>query len=237
MPDISRATTEALNRRLGAGTPEAIVEAALNPGEGLRAGVLSSFGAEAAVLLSFVARVAPQTPVIFLDTGMHFLQTLSYRDQLARHFGLTNLRILTPSDAERIEEDPMGALWRSDTDACCDLRKTRPLDRALADIDLVITGRKRHQTAERATMQAFELFGGRIRANPLMNWSAEQIEARFEAEGLPRHPLTEHGYPSIGCWPCTRSVEADEDKRAGRWSGATKTECGIHLDRRPVAAH
>ena len=227
----------ALNHALHEETPEAIIDLALRQGRGLRAGVLSSFGAEAAVLLSLVAKVDPMTPVVFLDTGMHFLQTLSYRDRLASHFGLTDLRIVTPSEAERSAEDPRDTLWRADPDACCDLRKTRPLDRALADIDLVITGRKRRQTAERAAMQAFEPFDGRIRANPLMHWSADQVEARFRAEGLPRHPLSEHGYPSIGCWPCTRSVEADEDRRAGRWSGAEKTECGIHLDRRPVAAH
>ncbi|WP_428149754.1 phosphoadenylyl-sulfate reductase [Brevundimonas sp.] len=210
---------------------ESILWVALKDNQGLRPGVLSSFGAESAVLLSLVARIDPTTPIVFIDTGMHFLQTLSYRDLLARHFGLTDIRIATPFKSDLEGTDPSGALWRTDPNACCDVRKVRPLDRALADIDLVITGRKRHQTAHRADMKAFEFFEGRVRANPLIGWSADQIEERFEAERLPRHPLSLNGYPSIGCWPCTQPVEANDASRDGRWAGAKKTECGIHLVR------
>jgi phosphoadenosine phosphosulfate reductase len=236
-PRITQGVADGFNAQVGKTDPQAILWLALKDNQGLRPAVLSSFGAEAAVLLSFVARIDPTTPVVFLDTGMHFLQTLAYRDLLARHFGLKDLRIVTPSETESADEDPSGALWRSDSDACCDLRKVRPLDRALEGIDMLITGRKRHQTRERAGMKPFELFEGRIRVNPLLAWSREQIDARFEIEGLPRHPLSLHGYPSIGCWPCTRPVEANEPARMGRWSGAAKTECGIHQGRRlPPAA-
>lgn len=231
-PRITPGVAAGFNAQIGKTDPQAILWLALKDNQGLRPAVLSSFGAEAAVLLSFVARIDPATPVLFLDTGMHFLQTLAYRDLLARHFGLKDLRIVSPSETECADDDPSGALWRSDPDACCDLRKVRPLDRALDGIDMVITGRKRHQTSERAGMQPFELFEGRIRVNPLLSWSREQIDARFEIEGLPRHPLSLHGYPSIGCWPCTRPVEANDPARMGRWSGASKTECGIHLGRR-----
>lgn len=235
-PDAEPASVESLNASAPDETAEAIVRAALAKPGGLRPAVLSSFGAEAAALLSIVAKIDPTTPVIFLDTGMHFLQTLSYRKRLAEHFGLTDVRIVTPDPAERALEDARDSLWRSDPDACCDLRKVRPLDRALADVDLLITGRKRFQTADRAEMRAFEAFDGRIRANPLMNWTAEDVEAAFEDEDLPRHPLTDQGYPSIGCWPCTRPVEANDDARAGRWAGSAKTECGIHLARRTAAS-
>lgn len=220
-----------LNGMVRSDSPETILWAALKDNQGLRPAVLSSFGAETAVLLSFVAKVDPATPVVFLDTGMHFLQTLSYRDALARQFGLTDLRIVTPWKVESANEGLDDTLWRSDPDACCEQRKIQPLERALEGIDLVITGRKRHQTPDRAAMTPFELFNGRVRVNPLMEWSPEQIEARFETEGLPRHPLSLNGYPSIGCWPCTRAVEASNPQREGRWAGAAKTECGIHLVR------
>ena len=234
-PASPEAEVDRLNAAAPNETAEEIVRAALARPGGLRPAVLSSFGAEAAALLAIVARVDPTTPVIFLDTGMHFMQTLSYRKHLSERLGLTDVRIVTPDPSERALEDAGDNLWRTDPDACCDLRKVRPLDRALADVDLLITGRKRFQTSERQTMQAFEAFEGRVRANPLMNWSAEDVQAAFEAEDLPRHPLTAQGYPSIGCWPCTRPVEANDYARAGRWSGAAKTECGIHLARRTSA--
>jgi phosphoadenosine phosphosulfate reductase len=227
----SAMVTDDFNKRVREDRADNILWVALKDNQGLRPAVLSSFGAESAVLLSLVARIDPTTPIVFIDTGMHFLQTLSYRDLLTRHFGLTDIRIATPFKGELEGVDPDGSLWKADTDACCDVRKVRPLDRALADIDLVITGRKRHQTDDRANMKPFELFEGRVRANPLMRWSAEQIEERFVAEQLPRHPLSLNGFPSIGCWPCTRPVEANDAPRDGRWSGAAKTECGIHLVR------
>lgn len=228
---VSAMVTDDFNKRVRDDRADNILWIALKDNQGLRPAVLSSFGAESAVLLSLVARIDPTTPIVFVDTGMHFMQTLSYRDLLAHHFGLTDIRIVTPFKDELEESDPAEALWKVDTDACCDVRKVRPLDRALADIDLVITGRKRHQTADRADMKPFELFEGRVRANPLVSWSSEQIEERFVAEALPRHPLSLNGYPSIGCWPCTRPIAATDAARDGRWSGAAKTECGIHLVR------
>lgn len=230
------ALVERLNRDAQNADAEAILRAALDPALGLRPAVLSSFGAEAAVLLSLVSRIDPATPVVFLDTGMHFLQTLAYRKALSERLGLTDVRLVTPDPVERADLDPGDDLWRADADACCDLRKVRPLERALAGIDAVVTGRKRHQTAERADLQPFELFDGRIRVNPLHDWSEERLQAWFDAEDLPRHPLSEQGYRSIGCWPCTQAVEAGQESRLGRWSGAAKTECGIHLGRRAIAA-
>ncbi len=223
-----------LTRDTRNGDAAAILRAALAPSLGLKPAVLSSFGAEAGVLLSLVARIDPSTPVIFLDTGMHFLQTLAYRKALSERLGLTDVRLVTPDADERDALDPRDDLWRADPDACCDLRKVRPLERALAGIDVLITGRKAYQTPERRGLRPFELFEGRIRVNPLHDWSEERLAAWLDAENLPRHPLSDHGYRSIGCWPCTQAVEAGKDGRLGRWSGAAKTECGIHLGRRAL---
>lgn len=191
--------------------------------------VVSSFGAESAVLLKLVADIDPNTPILFLNTGKLFGETLRYRDRLQDTLGLGDLRSLSPSLDARAAQDPDGTLWSRNTDACCDLRKTVPLNRALEPFRAQVTGRKRFQTRERADMQAVEYFQGRFRFNPLWQWDLNQLEAFMERHKLPRHPLVEDGYPSIGCMPCTRRVQAGEDYRAGRWSGLEKNECGIHL--------
>jgi phosphoadenosine phosphosulfate reductase len=191
--------------------------------------VVSSFGAESVVLLKLVADIDPNTPILFLNTGKLFGETLRYRDRLQDVLGLGDVRSLAPSQSEREKKDPEGTLWSSNADACCDFRKTIPLSRALEPFQAQITGRKRFQTRERAEMQPVEYFEGRYRFNPLWQWDLHQLEAYIERNHLPRHPLVEDGYPSIGCMPCTRRVQAGEDYRAGRWSGLDKDECGIHL--------
>ena len=199
-----------------------------------RTALLSSFGAESAVALHLLARTDPSTPVLFLDTGMHFGQTASHRRALVARLGLTDVRLLAPADAAAA--DPRGDLWRSDPDACCDLRKVAPLAAAVADFDLLIGGRKRFHGAGRARLPLFETVDGRMRLNLLADWDGPRLEAYRAAHGLPAHPLTALGYRSVGCWPCTRpSEEVDGDVRAGRWAGLDKTECGIHLPRRDAA--
>lgn len=225
----------ALNAEAGEASPRGVLRAAFAV-PGLKVAVLSSFGAEAAVLLDLVARERPDTPVIFLETGQHFLQTLQYRRRLTERLGLTDVRLVVPNPDERAELDPKDTLWRTDADACCDLRKVRPLARATAVFDALITGRKRYQAETRRTLDAFEVLDGRLRINPLALWSAEDVEDHAVAHDLPRHPLVEQGYASIGCWPCTQAVASDEDARAGRWSGVDKTECGIHLGGRLAPA-
>jgi phosphoadenylyl-sulfate reductase (thioredoxin) len=232
-PETLAAQLEAV---AGEADAEGILRAALDPALGARPAVLSSFGAESAVLLALVADVAPATPVLFLDTGMHFLQTLAYRRTLTERLGLQDVRLITPAPDDLAAEDAAGALWQTDPDACCDLRKVRPLARALSGIDLVVTGRKRHQTPDRQALQPFEVFEGRVRVNPLHDWSEAQVQAAAAGRGLPPHPLADQGYRSIGCWPCTRAVAPDADARDGRWAGVDKTECGIHLGRRVAPA-
>ena len=226
------ARVAALNAEFRDAPAEAILRAALERFPG-RAAVLSSFGAEAAVSLHMAAAVDPATPVLFLDTERHFVPTLSYRDRLAERLGLTDVRTLKPRDAET--HDPKGDLWRTDPDACCALRKVRPLAEVAPGFDVLITGRKRFHGGSRVRLPAFERVGDQIRVNPLVNWSADEIEGYFAAHDLPRHPLTDGGYRSIGCWPCTQPSSEEENVRAGRWAGLDKTECGIHMPSRWVA--
>lgn len=193
-----------------------------------RIAVVSSFGAESAVLLALVAEIEPATPVLFVDTGQHFAETLAYRDRLARHLGLTDVRTVGPGAPALRAADPEGELWRFDPDACCDLRKVGPLQRALAPFHAWVTGRKRHQTAARAALPFRETVEGRVKINPLADWTAADVAVEMRRRGLPRHLLSGMGYPSIGCATCTRAVAAGEDPRSGRWAGFAKTECGIH---------
>jgi phosphoadenosine phosphosulfate reductase len=193
-----------------------------------RAAVVSSFGSESAVLLHMLAEVDPNAPVLFLNTGKLFGETLRYRDRLQDLLGLGDIRSLAPDPSDRKELDPEGTLWSRNTDACCGFRKVVPLRRALQGFDAQITGRKRFQTRERAAMRAVEFYEGRFRFNPLVEWSQADLEAYLTQHELPRHPLVEDGYPSIGCMPCTRRVKNGEGYREGRWSGLDKDECGIH---------
>ena len=200
------------------------------------AAIVSSFGAESAVLLHLVTRFAPDLPVLFLDTGKHFPETLAYRDLLAERLGL-NLVTLTPDRQELAARDETGLRWSYDPDGCCELRKVKPLARAVAGLDATFTGRKGFQSATRTGLPRFEIdtsdAEGRLKVNPLANWAKPELDAYFERYGLPRHPLEDAGYPSIGCATCTSKVLPGEDPRAGRWRGWEKTECGIHVPEKP----
>lgn len=195
--------------------------------------VVSSFGAESAVLLHLVSQVAPDAPVLFLQTGKHFPETLAYRDLLEERFGLTDVRDLHPDPADLAQKDENGLRWSFDPDGCCEIRKVKPLAKALTGFDASLTGRKSFQASTRAHLPRFEMdtsdAQGRLKINPLIDWDAERLAAYIEAHDLPAHPLVAQGYPSIGCMPCTSKVAPGEDPRSGRWRGWDKTECGIHV--------
>lgn len=198
-----------------------------------RVALLTSFGTESAVGLHLVSNIAPETPVLFLDTERHFEPTLQYRDRLTKRLGLTDVRSLKPDQAER--EDPKGDLWRTDPDLCCAVRKVRPLQAALTGFDALITGRKRFHGGSRLRLPIFEIVDGTVRVNPFAAWSAQDVDAYYAAHALERHPLVDAGYGSIGCWPCTQPSARDQEARSGRWAGLEKTECGIHLPAEPAA--
>ncbi|MEC9103486.1 MAG: phosphoadenylyl-sulfate reductase, partial [Pseudomonadota bacterium] len=193
--------------------------------------LVSSFGAESVVLLHLMSIINRHTPVIFIDTQMLFAETLAYQAELAERLALEDMRIIRAADLDVARQDPDGTLHQFDTDACCNLRKTVPLENALKGFDGWITGRKRFQSGTRAALDFFEVEDGtgRIKVNPLAKWAPEDIKNYMEENRLPRHPLVAKGYPSIGCAPCTSPVKEGEDPRAGRWRGQDKTECGIHF--------
>ncbi len=233
-PRFTAADAAALNARFAGVATRDMLAAVLNEGLAGRIAAVSSFGAESAVLLHLIASVDPSVPVLFLETGKHFPETLAYRDDLAARLRLTDLRNLTP-DAELLAaRDGTGLRWSYDPDGCCDIRKVQPLARALGGFDASFTGRKGFQSATRAGLPTFEIdtsdTTGRLKVNPLADWSSDQIDSYLAASGLPVHPLVAQGYPSIGCSPCTTRVEQGEDPRSGRWKGWDKTECGIHVD-------
>lgn len=193
-----------------------------------RTAVVSSFGAESAVLLHMVSEVDKAVPVIFLDTGKHFWETLSYRAKLIDRLGLTGVRIITPAEADLTGQDPDGTLHSRNADQCCHIRKTLPLAKALQGFDVTVSGRKRYHGAARATLDFLSIADGRLKVEPLAGFSALDINAYMKAHDLPAHPLTGLGYFSVGCEPCTEPGGSSSDPRAGRWAGAAKTECGIH---------
>ena len=205
-----------------------ILELALRDEFDGRAAIVSSFGTESAVLLHMVAAIDPKTPVLFLNTGKLFGETLRYRDRLQEEMGLCDVRSLAPARDTRLALDAEGTLWSRDADACCGFRKVAPLAAALKPFAAQITGRKRFQTRARLAMQPVEWHDDRFRFNPLWHWREEDLKAYAARHKLPAHPLVADGYPSIGCQPCTRRVGQGEAYRAGRWAGLDKDECGIH---------
>jgi phosphoadenosine phosphosulfate reductase len=219
---------EALELAYDGARPEDVLEGVLAafPGE---VALVSSFGADAAVLLNMAAEIDRDLPVLMIDSLMLFEETLSYQRDLARHLGLTNVQLLYPDPTDLARLDPDDTLHQRDTDACCDIRKVLPLDRALRRWPVSITGRKRFQASTRTALPVFEAEGARLKVNPLAAWSALDLRAYMDRHDLPRHPLVARGFKSIGCWPCTTPVAPGEDDRAGRWRGSDKVECGIHF--------
>lgn len=217
-----------LERLHGRREPVELLDLALRDLFEGRIALVTSFGAESAVLLHMAAGIDRHVPVIFVETGRHFPETLAYRDELAEHLALTDIRSIGPSAEETKARDPWLALAEQDPDACCGFRKVSPLAAALAPFAAWLSGRKRHQAATRTALPVFEADGAHIKINPLAAWDAPRIAAYAEAHALPAHPLVAAGYPSIGCAPCTSQVAPGEDARAGRWRGTAKTECGIH---------
>ena len=229
-PHFTAADVEALNRRFhGIDTVE-MLRRVLDERLVGEVAVVSSFGAESAVLLHMVATIDPSVPVLLLDTLKLFPETLAYRDALIARLHLTDVRNLQPDPVDLAAKDATELRWSYDPDGCCEIRKVKPLTRALAAFDASITGRKGFQSATRAGLPRFELEDGRIKVNPLASWGKAELDAYFATRDLPRHPLEAQGYLSIGCAPCTTIVKPGEDPRSGRWRGWDKVECGIHSD-------
>jgi phosphoadenosine phosphosulfate reductase len=221
-------SAQALDLALRAASPAEVIEAALKTVGREQLALVSSFGTESAALLKVMADVDPAIPVVFLDTGWLFEETLAYRDTLIASLGLTDVRSIKPLEQTLSREDPDRELWFSDPDACCRIRKVEPLARALKPFSAWINGRKRFQGGARAEIPVVEEDGNRLKFNPFANVSREEIEAIYRLAKLPPHPLVASGYLSVGCMPCSSRTAPGEDARSGRWRGKAKTECGIH---------
>ena len=200
--------------------------------------VVTSFGAESAVLLHLIAEVAPEAPVIFIDTGFHFEATLAYRDELVSHLGLQNVRTVGLDPLSEKRSDPARRLHLDDPDACCQLRKVKVLDHALRDHDAWISGQKRYQSYERSRIDRVEWDSTREKwkFNPLADWDTADLLSYQTQHKMPAHPLASAGYLSIGCSPCTTPVAAGEEIRAGRWRQHEKLECGLHRPAHVIVA-
>lgn len=223
---ISSAQT--LDHALRDASPAHVIETALKTVGREQLALVSSFGTESAALLKVAADVDPAIPVIFLDTGWLFEETLAYRDTLIATLGLRDVRSIKPLEEALSRQDPDRELWFSDPDACCRIRKVEPLARALKPFSAWINGRKRFQGGGRAEIPVVEDDGTKLKFNPFANVSREEIEAIYKTAKLPPHPLVASGYLSVGCMPCSSRTAPGEDARAGRWRGRAKTECGIH---------
>ncbi len=237
-------------RKQGEGSSDSLAPNPQTPNPNPRLFSFSSFGSWSALLLHMIAEVDKNIPVLFLDTGKHFPETIKYAKDITKHLGLKNLITLTPDEKILSHADVNGNLWQSNVNRCCWIRKVEPLDRFIDEnknLEAIITGRRAYQTKEREGMQKIELDDkGKIRINPIAFWSKDKIKEEFKRRNLFNHPLVEQGYPSIGCAPCTRQVRPGEDERAGRWAHiadmsadgnitAQKQECGIHLSKTEVA--
>ncbi|ANC85708.1 phosphoadenylyl-sulfate reductase [Sphingomonas sp. NIC1] len=232
-PAFTAADAAAMQIRF-AGMPAAEMLRELLTGElAGRIASVSSYGAESAVLLHMVAQIDKDVPVIFTNTQKMFGETLAYRDELSERLGLTDLRVFRPDPRLLALRDATGMRWSYDPDGCCEIRKVEPLRRALGPFDAWISGRKGFQAGTRTALPRFEEDDGRLKINPLADWSKDQLDAYFAEHDLPRHPLEAQGYLSIGCAPCTSKVRPGEDPRAGRWRGWDKVECGIHVSTLP----
>lgn len=217
-----------LNATLQSASPAEIIAAALRQVGRERLALVSSFGTESAALLKVMAEVDPAIPVIFLDTGWLFEETLAYRDTLIAALELRDVRSIKPLAETLDRDDPARDLWFSDPDKCCQIRKVEPLSRALAPFGAWLNGRKRFQGGLRADIPVVEADGDRLKFNPFANVSREEIEAIYQLAKLPPHPLLASGFLSVGCMPCTSRADNNDDTRSGRWRGRAKTECGIH---------
>lgn len=224
---------EALDATLRHAAPSEVIEGALRVIGRERLALVSSFGIESAALLKVMADVDPAIPVIFLDTGWLFEETLAHRDTLIARLGLRDVRTIAPQEETLRREDANSELWFSDPDACCRIRKVEPLKRALAPFDGWINGRKRFQGGLRSEIPVVEADGVRLKFNPFAKITRTDIEAIHAEAKLPLHPLVTSGFLSVGCMPCSSRAEPGEDARDGRWRGRSKTECGIHLVKTP----
>tara|TARA_Y100000589_G_scaffold284108_1_gene282742 strand:- start:158 stop:850 length:693 start_codon:yes stop_codon:yes gene_type:complete len=225
--DLDKNKLEDLNREFHSSTPYEIVKKSKSL-FGDRIVYVSSFGTESAVILHIISKIDKNFPIILLNTNFLFDQTLNYKNKLINLFKFENFLEVLPNNSDLKKFDPKNTLWQKDVEKCCNLRKVKPLDRILKNYDAWISGRKTYQGGERKDLRPFESNNGKIVVNPLANFGQKSVFQYFKNYNLPKHPLLEEGYFSIGCTHCTHKSSDVKDPRSGRWASNKKTECGIH---------
>src|SRR3989440_666883 len=223
--DLERISSSLEDRR-----PEQILRWATERfGTGLT--MATAFGAEGCVLLAMLAEIAPQTRIVNLETGYQFPETLELRERIKDRYGI-EVEYITPElTVKEYEEEHGGPLYTIRPDQCCYDRKILPLRRAVVGYDAWISAIRADQTKDRAKAEVVQWDAkfSLVKVNPLLGWTKKDVWSFIHKHDVPYNPLHDQGYPSIGCWPCTRPVAEDEDERAGRWAGTIKKECGLHV--------
>ena len=190
----------------------------------------TAFGPEGCVILSMLAKIEPRVYVFNLDTGYQFQETHDLRDQIAEKYGIEVAYARPELTVEQYEAEHGGPLYEREPDRCCFDRKIKILREHVVGFTGWMSGIRRDQSAHRAKapIVGWDKKFGLVKISPLANWTKKEVWKRITEEDVPYNPLHDQGYPSVGCWPCTRAVLFGEDERAGRWSGTAKTECGLH---------
>lgn len=218
-----------LNKQFENAAPEDLLTWAWQTFNGQLA-ITSSFQTQSVPLLHMIARLIPELPILFIDTGFHFPETLAFRHSLAEEYSLNVIDVKPQWTREQFAAE-YGELYKVDPDLCCRLNKVEPLETALANYKAWLTGIRRDQTKTRSQscIVAWLPHLNIYKINPLANWTAADVNTYIEKHDLPVHPLWDQGYRSIGCAPCTAPISAQQDERAGRWPGMEKSECGLHI--------
>ena len=227
---------DAVNRELATATPEAILAWTWREFQP-KVILTCSFQHDGVVLAHMLRDIAPEVPVVFVDTGFHFPETLAYRDEIARRFGITLVELQPIMPRAEFAAVHGLDLYARNPDLCCHINKVEPLKRHLPGVRAWINGRRRDQASTRQALRTVEAFQGDLyKVNPLSTWTSRETFYYMDRHGIPTHPLFDEGYPSIGCAPCTRPVLPGEDERDGRWTGTGKVECGLHTFLEPKAS-
>lgn len=224
-----------LNEKFEKAQPEEILKWAIGEFQP-RIALTSSFQTESIVLLHMVSKIDPAIRVYFLETGWHFQETLDFKAEVIKRLGLTNVIDLKadPKKRDAFNQKTGGKPYEIDPDQCCQINKVEPLDQVLGSLDAWISGIRRSQSKTRRDIKIVEEYqGGPYKINPIANVTSGDIWWYIKEHNLPKHPLFDKGYLSIGCWPCTKPVQPGDDERSGRWAGREKTECGIHTFMKP----
>lgn len=220
-----------LNEECQGLAPEKILEISINKFDN-KITYICSFGTESAIILHMISKIDKKFPIFLLNTHFLFPETIVYKNKLLKRLRLTNCSDVYPDELLIKQEDPKNNLWMNNVDRCCEIRKVKPLDKVLKNYSSWISGRKSYHQGERSNLKPFELLNKKIVVNPLINIKKQEVDNYFEVNDLPKHPLLEKGYFSIGCINCTFKSTDKSDIRSGRWKNKIKTECGIHFSRK-----